>query len=83
MNIRKCTERIEGVAFQMGTHEDLEVRMSLTCSRKRRKASVNSSMVNEKEAGRKSGWIMEFDFYSEFNEELLEVTKNITLTSVQ
>lgn len=56
-----------------GDHEDLEVRMSLTCSRKRRKASVNASMVNEKGAGRKSGWVMEFELYSAFDEELLEV----------
>lgn len=70
MNVRKGIERIEGVAFQMGTHEDCEVRMSLACFRKRRKASVNSSMVSKEKASRKSGWIMEFEFYSEFNEKI-------------
>lgn len=79
MSVRKGTERRSSITVG---YENLEVRMSLICSRKRRKANINSSMDNEKETGRKSGWIVEFEFYSEFNEELLEVTKNITLTSV-
>lgn len=56
--------------------------MSLTYSRKRRKAGVNSSMVNEKEAGRKSGQIMEFELYSKYKKKVLEIIKNIALTSV-
>lgn len=57
--------------------------MSLIYFRKRRKVGVNLSMVNEKEVGRKSGQIMEFEFYFKYKKKVLEIIKNIVLIFVQ
>lgn len=64
--MRRGTERSGGSSLpDRGKYEDPEGRMSWTCSRKKGRPVLHA--INEKQAGRKSCWIMEFELYSKYN----------------